>query len=77
MNLDNYNKSFRKKLGKRIKEIRSEKGLTQEDMEEGTYGLPLRTYVELERGNSNVTIHTLIRVAFRLGVKVQDLLDFN
>ena len=77
MNLDTYNKSFRKKLGTRIKEIRKEKGLTQEDMEDGIYGTPLRTYVEVERGNSNVTIHTLIRVAFRLGVKVQDLFNFK
>ncbi|EKR66192.1 DNA-binding helix-turn-helix protein [Leptospira weilii str. 2006001853] len=76
MNLETYEKSFRKKLGAKVKELRIEKGLTQEDMEDSSNGIPYRTFVELERGNSNVTIHTLIKVALRLGVKPKDLFDF-
>ncbi len=53
-----------------------EKGLTQEDMEEGTIGIPYRTFVEVERGNSNVTLNTLIKIAFQLGLKPKDLFDF-
>ncbi|ONF91794.1 helix-turn-helix domain-containing protein [Leptospira santarosai] len=76
MNLETYEKNFRKKLGAKVKELRIEKGLTQEDMEDSSPSIPYRTFVELERGNSNVTIHTLIKVALRLGVKPKDLFDF-
>ncbi|MDI7208858.1 helix-turn-helix domain-containing protein [Leptospira santarosai] len=76
MNLETYEKNFRKKLGNRIKTLRMEKGLTQEDMEEGTVGIPYRTFVEVERGNSNVTLNTLIKIAIQLGLKPKDLFDF-
>ncbi|EMM77680.1 hypothetical protein LEP1GSC040_1694 [Leptospira santarosai str. 2000030832] len=45
-------------------------------MEEGTVGIPYRTFVEVERGNSNVTLNTLIKIAIQLGLKPKDLFDF-
>ncbi|TGK14788.1 XRE family transcriptional regulator [Leptospira fluminis] len=76
MDIETYKKSFRKKLGLRIKELRTEKGLTQEDMEDGAYGIPYKTFTDIERGISNATIHSLIHIALRLGVKPKDLFDF-
>lgn len=75
MNLETYERNFRKKLGERIKTLRSERGLTQENMEDGVYGIPHRTFVEVERGNSNVTLNTLLKIALKFGIKPKDLFD--
>ncbi|WP_244244788.1 helix-turn-helix domain-containing protein [Leptospira koniambonensis] len=68
---------MRKKLGNRIRELRLEKNITQEGMEEGPYGIPLGTFKDIERGKSNSTISSLVKIALRLGVKPKDLLDFK
>lgn len=70
----NFN-TLKKKLGSRIKELRESKHLTQEDMEEEN-GLPVRTYQDIERGNSNVTLKSLQSIAKRLDVEIKDLFDF-
>ncbi|TGL65945.1 XRE family transcriptional regulator [Leptospira sarikeiensis] len=75
MDLESYQKNFRKKLGAKIKQLRLEKNITQEGMEDGPYGLSWRTFVEIERGNSNATINSIIKIALHLGVKPKDLLD--
>lgn len=71
----NFN-TLKKKLGGRIKELRESKNLTQEDMEEGQHGLPVRTYQDIERGNSNVTLKSLQAIAKQFDVPIKDLFDF-
>jgi transcriptional regulator with XRE-family HTH domain len=62
-------------LGKRIKTIRTEKGLSQEQ-------LALKADVDrsymggIERGERNVTFLTLVKIVSALGVKPKDLINF-
>lgn len=77
MDLETHQRSVRKKLGKRIRELRLERKLTQEQMEEGPYGIPVPTFVDIERGNSNSTLNSQLKIALRLGVKLKDLFDFK
>ncbi len=67
---------LKKRLGNRIKELRESKGFTQEDMDEGQNGLPVRTFQDIERGNSNVTLKSLNLIAKRLEVDIKDLFNF-
>jgi transcriptional regulator with XRE-family HTH domain len=66
---------FRQKVGKRIYQLRVNKGLTQEDMDEGDDGIPVRTIQNIEGGKSNPNLKTIYRLAKRLGIKPKELLD--
>lgn len=59
------------RLGARVRELRSEQGLTQEDMMER--GFSLRHYQRIEAGRS-VTVRTLWKLSKALGVHPGDLL---
>lgn len=63
------------KLGKRIVEIRNEKGIRQVDLalESELDDGSLR---KIETGKINPTVRTLIKIAKGLGVSVKDLFDF-
>lgn len=64
-------------LGERIRALREEKGLRQEDFEdEGPLSLAARSLQEIEYGNANPRLYTLYKIATRCGVKVRDLIDF-
>ena len=66
-----------KRLGRRIRDLRKEKGLRQEDFEDDTaFSLAARSLQEIEYGNANPRIYTLYKIAIRCGVKVADLIDF-
>lgn len=61
-----------KNLGKRIKEMRSERSISQEELAElaGVH----RTYVGMiERGEKNVTILSAQKIATALGVSISEL----
>ncbi|MBP7280225.1 MAG: helix-turn-helix transcriptional regulator [Leptospiraceae bacterium] len=45
-------------------------------MDEGQNGLPVRTFQDIERGNSNVTLKSLNLIAKRLEVDLKDLFNF-
>ena len=66
---------FLLKLGHRIKEIRIEKGLTQAEV-----GVGMDNYAEqigrIERGQLNVTICTLKKIAESLEVPLTELFNF-
>lgn len=68
-------KTFLKKLGLRIRNLRLEKGLSQLDL-----GVRMDNYAEqigrIERGQLNVTICTLKKIADSLQVPLQELLIF-
>ena len=67
---------FLRKLGERIKALREQKGLTQEDFEDETpLSLAARSLQEIEYGHANPRIYTLYKIAHRCGVSVQELID--
>jgi len=57
-------------LGNRIKEIRKEKGLRQEDME--GLGISYKYYQKIESGKVNVTLNTIEKIADALSVDASD-----
>ena len=54
-------------IAKRIKEIRKEKGLRQEDME--GFGFNYRYYQKIESGKANITLNTIERIAKAFEIK--------
>ena len=62
-------------FGNRIKELRTQEGITQEDLAFKT-GVD-RSYMGfVERGERNPTLGKIIKIAKTLGVKVRDLFSF-
>lgn len=61
-------------LGKRIREIRVKRGLSQEKLSE-LCGISSRHISEMERGESNPSYQVLEQVTDALGIRVQELLD--
>lgn len=65
-------KSARNKLGKNIRNLRHEKGWSQEELADKV-GLH-RTYVgAVERGEQNITVDTLAKLAKALGASFEAL----
>ncbi len=68
--------SAAQKLGKRLKLLRSEAGLTQERLSIAT-GLS-QTYISgVENGTRNPSLKTLDKLAKALRVKISDITDFD
>ena len=66
------------KLGKRIAQVRKERGLKQEDMED--HGIPYKYFQRIEAPGSNpanITMRTLLKIAKALEVEPHELLDFE
>jgi transcriptional regulator with XRE-family HTH domain len=68
--------AFRKKLGKRIKEVRKEQRVTQAQLSFES-GIGRRVIVHIEQGIQNVTVDTLSALADALNVKTQTFFDFD
>lgn len=64
--------ALRTELGARIRELRKAVGLTQEKLGEKA-DLNYKFIGELERGQVNVSLDSLVRIAEALGVKIEDL----
>ena len=63
-------------VGKRIRAVRAEKSLSQEQLAAAT-GLD-RTYISrAEAGRQNMTVETLIRICGGLGVSLRAFFDFE
>ena len=60
-------------IGRRIAELRREKGLTQEQLSV-TLGTTFQWVAQLEGGRGNLTINTMVSVANALGVPLAELL---
>lgn len=70
--------AFLKKLGSRIRSLRLQKGLRQEDFDDGTdLGITSRGFQGIEYGQKNVKAYTLAIIAERLGVTLAELFDFE
>ena len=61
------------KIGKKIREIRESKGFSQEDFAADAQ-LGRTYYGRVERGEQNISIQGLIRIALILKVEVGDLI---
>lgn len=72
---ENEDAIYLKKLGKRIKEIRKEKGIKQVDL---SYKCDIekQNMYRIEAGNTNPTILTLKKICEHLEVSLNELLEF-
>lgn len=69
------NKTFLEKLGKQIKKLRTEKGLTQDDL--GTNGISRQMISLVELARTDITASKLKIIADNLSVDIKDLFDFE
>jgi transcriptional regulator with XRE-family HTH domain len=63
-------------FGKRLRELRSSKDLTQEDLAIKA-GFSRSYYTEIETGKRNISLLNLYRIAQCLNVSLSDLLTFK
>jgi transcriptional regulator with XRE-family HTH domain len=69
------NKQILRQFGKRVRQERLERGLSQERL--GELAHVHRTYVGMiERAEKNITLTNMEKLARALGMKVNDLVDF-
>ena len=61
-----------KRIGKKIQEIRKEKGKTQEDIAE-TCGLAAKYIGFIEQGRKRPRLHILVKIAKSLDSDIKDL----
>lgn len=66
---------FTKRIRVKIKRLRLERGLTQEDMDEGEYAISYRTIQDIEGGKADPSLKSLYKIAGRLKVQPTELLD--
>ena len=62
-------------MGKRVRQLRTEKGLRQEDMCE--FGFDYKYYQRIEYGEKNLTLKTLNKLAKAFDVPVAELFNFE
>ena len=70
----NYN-SFRTHVTNKIRQLRLSKGFTQEDMEEGKFGINVRTYQRIENMETDITLNNLYLISQKLSVDIRDFFD--
>jgi transcriptional regulator with XRE-family HTH domain len=70
------NTALIKALGKRIREFRKAKGLSQEDLAYEA-DIPLSQIGRIERGENNPTISTLHVIAIALEIELKQLVDIR
>ncbi len=68
-------KPFLEKLAKRLKKLREERKLTQDDL--GVNGVSRSMISLLELAKTDVTVTKLKIIADNLGLEVKDLFDFK
>lgn len=74
--MENKKSNINYLFGQRVRQLRIERGLSQEDLGYET-GLH-RTYIgQIERAEKNITLRNIDRIARELGVDIQDLFDFT
>ena len=69
------NKKILEQFGKRVREERDKKGISQERL--GQLAKVHRTYIGMiERAEKNITLTNMEKIARALGKRVSDLVDF-
>lgn len=69
------NKTYLEKVAERIRKLRTEKGLTQDDL--GTNGISRQMVNLLELAKTDITVSKLKVLADNMGIKVKDIFDFE
>lgn len=69
------NKTYLEKVAERIRKLRTEKGLTQDDL--GTNGISRQMVSLLELAKTDITVSKLKVLADNMGIKVKDIFDFE
>lgn len=69
------NKTYLEKVAERIRKLRTEKGLTQDDL--GTNGISRQMVNLLELAKTDITVSKLKVLADNMGIKVKDIFDFQ
>lgn len=73
--MTNLSRQYQIFIGKKVRAEREKKAISQEEL--GKLAKFHRTYIGMvERGEKNITIANLTKLAQALGVKVKDLIDF-
>ena len=67
--------AFQQALAKRIRTLREEIGLRQEDLEE--YGVPWKTLQDVEYGKTDLKLSTLLKLAQAFRMTVSQLLNID
>ncbi len=68
--------TVQKAFGNRLRELRQEQCLTQEELAHQA-GLN-RTYIgDIERGEKNITLGSMVKLAKALGIKLRDFFDWE
>ena len=70
---DDHFEKFLAVVGKRIKEIRESKGLTQAEMSQEPFPFERRYWQRIEAGEVNITLKTLYLIAEKLDVAINDI----
>ena len=66
---------IKQKIGKKIKELRIKEGYSQEEL--ASYAKLHRTYIsDIERGERNVSIENIEKIAKALKIELNELLNF-
>lgn len=63
-------------LGKRVKELRKKRNLTQKELAE-KMNIDQRNLSKIECGNNFITAETLSKILFALDIEIEDLFNFN
>lgn len=72
----NKYKHYQVKLGKRIKELRNQRGLTQEELALDVIKMNVSYLAKIENGYINTSLRYLVKIAHGLNVEVKDLIEF-
>ena len=78
MSRSRQEREFFIKLGRRIKQLRNQRGLRQEDMED--HGIAYKYYQRIESPGSNpanITLRTLLKICRALDVEPVELFKFD
>jgi transcriptional regulator with XRE-family HTH domain len=70
------NKALIKSLGERIRRLRNEKGISQEELANEA-DIPLSQIGRIERGETNPTISSLYVISQALDIELKNLVDIK
>ncbi|TJY32828.1 helix-turn-helix domain-containing protein [Pontimicrobium aquaticum] len=75
MNVDELNK-FLGTFGKKVKELRENKNYTLEEMD-ALCDIDPSDFSKIEKGKTNITFRTLLKISQGLNLEPKELLDFE
>lgn len=74
--MENEEKKFIEKFGKALKQIRTEKNLSQE-MLANDANIPINQIGRIERAEISTSLSTIFKISKALDISIQDLFNFD